>query len=782
MTIQDSILDGLNDPQREAVQHVDGPLLVVAGAGSGKTRVITRRVGYLVASGIDPRNILAITFTNKAAGEMRERVEEMGIPYGATVCTFHALCARLLREFAPYANLQQNYTIYDRNDQLKAAKTAIAALNLTGGYITPGKAHSAISNAKNALQTARSYAENATDFYSRNIAEIYLRYEQILTKNNALDFDDLLLRIAFLLRDHGDIRSALSNRYRYLLVDEYQDTNHAQYLISQAIASSHDNYCATGDPDQSIYAWRGADIRNILDFEKDFPNAKTVLLEENYRSVQPILTCASNLIANNASRKDKRLFTTREGGENVHILLVDDEQHEAREIAERIDALRTNDGVPYNEMAIFYRVNSLSRVLEDALRRKGIPYIIARGVEFYNRKEIRDMLAYLRALSNPADDISCERIINTPARGIGAASIKKLYAHAYRTGKSLLAACREPAEAGLSTGPIKKVTAFSDMMEGLARKLNVEPLRRLISEIYTESGYEKALTTAAADGSEAKANIEELISSATEFDEENPDATVADFLQQVSLVSDTDRFDGAAGSVTLMTLHAAKGLEFPVVFMAGCEEGMLPFQRGVQMPGDEMKLDDLEEERRLAFVGITRAMRRLTMVSARTRLLRGQRTSASASRFLDELGEDATTREDLSTTMSAFDRFERATSRGGFFPSRKAKPKVDPYEASGFDEWNHAVKSAKPAKAKPAKSAGDFDAPADYGDEYETPIPPEYEYLRKGSRVRHRKFGTGEVMSLTRSWPDTRVKVHFQAFGQVKTLVLAMANLELLDG
>ncbi len=780
MSIQDSILAGLNEPQRQAVEHINGPLLVVAGAGSGKTRVITRRVAYLVASGIDPHNILAITFTNKAAGEMRERVEAMGIPYGATVCTFHALCARLLREFAAYASLQPNYTIYDRNDQLKAVKTAIAALNLSGSYITPGKAHAAISNAKNALQTARSFAEHATDFYARNIAEIYSRYETILTKNNALDFDDLLLRIAFLLRDHGDIRRALSNRYRYLLVDEYQDTNHAQYLIAQALASEHDNYCATGDPDQSIYAWRGADIRNILDFEKDFPGAKTVLLEENYRSVQPILTCASNLISCNTSRKDKRLFTNREGGENVHLVLVDDEQHEAREIANRIDALR-DDGMAYNEMAIFYRVNSLSRVLEDALRRRGIPYIIARGVEFYNRKEIRDILAYLRVLSNPADDISCERVINTPTRGIGAATIKKLYAHAFRTGKSLIEACREPVEAGLGTGPVKKVAAFSEMMSGLAAKVSAEPLRRLIADIYTDSGYEKALTTASTDGAEAKANIEELISSATEFDEENPDATVADFLQQVSLVSDTDRFEGSSGAVTLMTLHAAKGLEFPAVFMAGCEEGMLPFQRGIQMPGEEIKTDELEEERRLAFVGITRAMQRLTLVSARSRLLRGQRTAASASRFLDEIGDDTVTREDLATKQSAFDRFERATARGGFFPSRNAKPKVDPYEASGYDEWNTAVKKAKPAKAGAAKPADEFDPPADYGDEYETPIPAEYEHLRKGSRVRHRKFGTGTVMSLTRSWPDTRVKVHFLEFGQVKTLVLAMANLELLD-
>ncbi len=778
MMTLDSILEGLNEPQREAVQHIDGPLLVVAGAGSGKTRVITRRVAYLVANGIDPHNILAITFTNKAAGEMKERVEEMGIPYGATVCTFHALCARLLREFAAYANLQQNYTIYDRNDQLKAVKTAIAALNLTGGYITPGKAHAAISNAKNALQTARSYAEHATDFYARNIAEIYTRYEAILTQNNALDFDDLLLRIAFLLRDHSDIRRALSNRYRYLLVDEYQDTNHAQYLIAQAIASEHDNYCATGDPDQSIYAWRGADIRNILDFEKDFPGAKTVLLEENYRSVQPILTCASNLISCNTSRKDKRLFTTRDGGDNVHLVLVDDEQHEAREITNRIETWRNDEGIPYADMAIFYRVNSLSRVLEDALRRRGIPYIIARGVEFYNRKEIRDIIAYLRVLSNPLDDISCERIINTPARGIGASSIKKLYAHAYRTSKSLLAACREPGEAGLGTGPFKKVTAFCAMMDDLAAKMLIHPLRRLIADIYTDSGYEKALTTAATDGAEAKANIEELISSATEFDEENPDATVADFLQQVSLVSDTDRFDGASGAVTLMTLHAAKGLEFPVVFMAGCEEGMLPFQRGISMPGEEIKTDELEEERRLAFVGITRAKHHLTLLSARTRLLRGQRTSASASRFLDELGEEAVTREDLVSKENAFDRFERATSRGGFFPSRKTKPKVDPYEASGFDEWNTAVKKAKTSAAKPDN---EFDAPADYGDEYETPIPSEYEYLRKGSQVRHRKFGSGEVMSLTRTWPDTRVKVHFHEFGQVKTLVLAMANLELLD-
>ncbi|MHC4563966.1 MAG: ATP-dependent helicase, partial [Planctomycetota bacterium] len=442
------LLADLNEPQTRAVTHVEGPILVLAGAGSGKTRVITRRVAYLVDQGIPPWHILAITFTNKAAGEMRERVEALGVGHGATVCTFHSLCARLLRENAEAAGLGASYSIYDRDDQIRAVKEAMKRADLSIDRLAPAAVLSTISNAKNEMLTAQAYAEKAGDLFQRNTAAVFTEYEKVLAGNNAVDFDDLLTRTAFLLRDRPDIRRQLGERYRYILIDEYQDTNHAQYIIAHGIGMDHENICATGDPDQSIYAWRGADIRNILEFETDYPNARVVHLEENYRSTTPILTTASRLIAHNTGRKEKTLWTQRPGGTPVTILHCDDEHAEAGSIVERI-ASRKADGNSHDDVAVFYRVNSLSRVMEEALIRAGVPYRIARGVAFYNRAEIRDVLAYLRLLINPADDLSCRRVINTPARGIGATTVNRLAEAAERTGRSLLEVCHDPASAGL---------------------------------------------------------------------------------------------------------------------------------------------------------------------------------------------------------------------------------------------------------------------------------------------------------------------------------------------
>ncbi len=738
------LLADLNDPQRQAVQHIDGPLLLLAGAGSGKTRVITRRVAHLIDQGIAPWNILAITFTNKAAGEMAQRVIALGRPRGATVCTFHSLCARLLREFSDQANLTANYSIYDRNDQIRIVKQSIENLDLPTASFSPARVHSAISSIKTRLQTVAQYADQAGDFYSKNVAKIYRQYEQLLAANNALDFDDLLARMAFLLRDRPEIRKLLCQRYRYVLIDEYQDTNRAQYLIAHSIAFDHKNICATGDPDQSIYGWRGADISNILEFEIDYPSATVIRLEENYRSTKAILAVASNLIACNKNRKSKALWTSRTGGSDVRVVYVDDERGEANQLARRI-ADKHEKGVPYSGMAVFYRVNALSRVVEEAFIRAGISYQIARGVEFYNRKEVKDVLAYLKALANPTDDLSCKRIINTPARGIGAATIDRLDKLALRAGCSLLEACGRAQEAGLSAGPVKKIATFVKLINQLGQ-IEGKAVQEIVEDVATKTGLTASLEKMGEEGLQARANIEELISTAAEFDlagDSDEPRTLAEYLHQISLVSDVDHYDGAAGAVTLMTLHAAKGLEFPVVFIVGCEDGLLPFQRPEEFASPDWD-DKLEEERRLAFVGITRAKDEVTLSAAKYRMIRGRTTPQAASKFLTEIGTQGVTVEDLTTPAEAAKSqrsWPKNTSRGGFYEEIDERKLIE------------AIAEA-------------------------VPMPDEYEYLRVGSRVRHQKFGLGKIVSLSRPWPDTRAKVQFPGLG-TKTLVLSKANLEL---
>ncbi|MFA6134330.1 MAG: UvrD-helicase domain-containing protein [Phycisphaerae bacterium] len=738
------LLKDLNEPQRQAVCHVDGPLLVLAGAGSGKTRVITRRVAYLISRGVAPWQILAITFTNKAAGEMRQRVEALGCPRGATVATFHALCARLLREFAAEAGLQTNFSIYDSGDQARLVKAAIEKLDLKNSSLSPAAVLSSISRIKNELQTPRDYAQKAEDPYHRRVAEIYNRYQQSLAANNALDFDDLLVRMACLLRDRPEMRRLLGQRYRYILVDEYQDTNHAQYLLAHGIALEHENICVTGDPDQSIYAWRGADINNILEFEADYPNATVIRLEENYRSTKAILAGASRLISHNTQRKDKSLWTRREGGEDIRVTSLDDEHAEAAYVARAISTWHSR-GKDYSDVAVFYRVNALSRVVEEALLRSGIPYRIARGVEFYNRKEIKDVLAYLKALVNPSDDLSTRRIINTPPRGIGETTIDKMLAFAAGSGISLLEACGQTAPSGLSAATGRKVAAFAQMMTGLAKGLD-RPVRAIIEDVLRVSGMEAMLKAGDEEDLQAKANIDELISAASEFDATGEGGTLADYLHQVSLVSDSDHFEGGGGAVTLMTLHAAKGLEFPRVFIIGCEDGLLPFQRANgnnRMPTwRAIPPRELEEERRLAFVGMTRAQDELTLTAVRRRMLRGQSTSQTPSPFLEEIGTEMVTVEDATTPPVERPARPRGRfSAGGFYADAEDRAAIEAME--------------------------------------EAPVPPEFEHLREGCMVRHPTFGGGKVVRLTNRWPETRVVIDFQQFGR-KTLVLRLARLELM--
>ncbi|MFP3938454.1 MAG: ATP-dependent helicase, partial [Phycisphaerae bacterium] len=725
------LLADLNEPQRRAVMHVDGPLLVLAGAGSGKTRVITRRVAWLIHSGVAPWHVLAITFTNRAADEMARRVGELNTPRGATVCTFHSLCARLLREFATEAGLSGNFSIYDRADQLRLLKQALERLQMPSGSFTPAKAHSAISRVKNELKSPQAMAEQAGNPYDRRLAQIYGEYERLLVGNNALDFDDLLLRMAMLLRDRPDIRRTLSERYRYVLIDEYQDTNHAQYLIAHGIALDHENICVTGDPDQSIYAWRGADVSNIMEFESDYPNAVVVRLEENYRSTAAILSAASRLISRNRMRKDKSLWTHRQGGAKVKVLACDDGKSESELIAERIAAHRDAGG-KLDDVAVFYRVNALSRQVEETLLKRGIAYRIARGTEFYNRKEVKDVLAYLKLLVNPADDLSCLRIINTPARGIGSTTIDRLRSFAEANGCSVLEACDRADAETLGAAGAKRAAGFARIIGSLAGRLD-RPVREVTEDVVRESGLEEDLSKDDEDTRQALSNVHELISTAAEFDR-TVGGSLADYLYQVSLVSDVDHFQGGDGAVTLMTLHAAKGLEFPKVFIIGCEDGLLPFKRE-HAPGED---SDLEEERRLLFVGMTRAMDELTLTQVQRRVRRGRGQSQSTSPFLAELdGEDVETEDHTSPAPSGVGAARRFR-RGGFYAPADERAAIERlYE------------------------------------EQERQFPPEYEYLRQGCRVRHPRFGEGRVLRLGRQpWPDTRAEIAFDQYGP-KTIVLA---------
>jgi len=763
------LLAELNEPQRQAVTHVDGPLLVLAGAGSGKTRVITRRVAYLVQQGVAPWSILAITFTNKAAGEMRQRVDALNVPRGTLLCTFHGLCARLLREFAAEANLAHNYSIYDRDDQLRIVKGAVKKLELPQDIFKPARVLALISNAKNEMKSPEQYAlEMAEDFFARRAAEVYRVYQKTLDDSNALDFDDLLVRMAFLLRDRPDIRQLLGRRYKYILIDEYQDTNHAQYILAHGMAMEHENICVTGDPDQSIYGWRGADIRNILEFEADYPNATVIRLEENYRSSRPILAAASKLIAHNSQRKDKTLWTRREGGQDVHVVYCDDEHAEAHEIARRIAQHRLAGG-RFDEAAVLYRVNSLSRVLEDVFRKSGTPYRVARGVEFYNRKEVKDVLAYLRLMVNASDDLSCMRIINTPARGIGPTTVSRLVGAAEQRGLSLLELCREPEAAGIKAGAAQKVRQFAGLIGTLASHLD-RPASKVVESVIVGSGLRASFSGEGEEDKQTLANIDELVSTAAEFEQETPDARLPDFLHQVALVSDTDHFEGSGGAVTFMTLHAAKGLEFPAVFIAGCEVGLLPM---VRVDEDNRSGRDegwysrraaqaMEEERRLAFVGMTRAMNELTLTCARRRRVRGQHMSQVASQFLQEIGSEFVCFEDT-TTVVPESHPARRHHRGGFYDDVDERAAIE-----------RAVESAGArGRHRGDEAPGEFDMP-------DIPPPPaEYEHLVVNSRVRHSKFGLGKVIGLRNHWPETRAEIIFDNSGH-KTIVLRLAHLEVL--
>ncbi len=704
-------LRGLTESQQKAVAHKDGPLLVLAGPGSGKTRVITCRIAALIQSGVYPRNICAITFTNKAAEEMRRRVQGMGFAEGVHVSTFHSLCVRILRRYADATGIGSNFSIYDANDQVRCVKEAIAAAELNTSNFAPNRALAAISEFKNDLESPDDVKERADGYFEQCIAKIYRQYQKMLAGRNALDFDDLLFHVAILLRDRPEIRAELNRRFQYLLVDEYQDTNHAQYQIAKGLALEHRNICVTGDPDQSIYRWRGADIGNILMFEEDWPEAIVVRLEENFRSSPQILAAADRLIANNTRRKDKKLIATRQAGTAIRLFPCSDETAEAAMIADRIQTLIREGGKP-GEIGVFYRINAMSRQIEEHLIRLRVPYQVVRGVEFYERKEIRDMLGYLRILVNPNDDLAFLRAVNSHPRGIGQTTLDRLAASAERMRISLWQAAKQVVVIeAIPKAAQAKITAFANQIESLKEGI-AGPVAPLMEKVLETSGYEEHLKQAGDKQESAIENIDELINGAALYDQQTPEPSLVDYLQSIALYSDTDAYDPSVGKVSLMTLHAAKGLEFDHVLIAGIEEGILPHERSME------SAEEMEEERRLCFVGITRARDTLTLLLARHRTLRGQFFRTVPSPFLFEMGF---TNRDLEAVEELDD-------------------------------------------------PGESHVDVDYEEGTETPY-------QVNELVRHGKFGLGRIKEFVDLGEDSIVVVRFNS-GQTKSLMTRYAKLE----
>ena len=688
----EALLENLTEPQRQAVEHRGAPLLVLAGPGSGKTRVITHRIAHLVACGESPSSVLALTFTNKAAGEMRRRVQVlMGEGSGASrivAGTFHSFGARVLRRFAEQAGVAPDFTVLDPDDQAKAAKQAVSESGEGSDRFTPQSVLNEISGFKDMLVSPEVAAEQARDWRARTIARIYAAYEKVLRRSSALDFDDLLCRPALLLRDDAEARETLQRRFRNMLVDEYQDTNHAQFCIVHELAREHRRLCVVGDPDQSIYGWRGADLRNILQFERSFPEAVVVALGENFRSTRPIVDAAAALIGHNKQRREKPLRSMRGEGEAPAYARCVDERSEAERVVREVREAGER-GVPWKGMAVLYRMNSMSRVLEEAFRRAAIPHQVVRGTAFYDRREVRDLVAYLRLASNPGDELAFARVANVPARGLGDTSLSRIELHAARRGLPLIEALRAPEDAGVTARAATAAKKLAELVLAWRREaegMPAEALGELVGRVARESGLEahylKEDRESADEGESRVENLAQVVSAAAEFiaerlaqesvDEDGtpPLRTGIDalraFLERIALVADSDAFDPETGAVTLMTLHAAKGLEFPLVCMVGLEQGSLPHARSLDTPGD------LEEERRLCFVGMTRAEDRLLLTSAACRTMRGQPMATIESMFVREL-PDFVRREDASDMFEDGDAPEAAPRSGGMRPGTRVR-------------------------------------------------------------------------------------------------------------
>ena len=736
---------GLNPQQAEAVINTEGPMLIMAGAGSGKTKVLTCRVANLLQKGVRPYRILAITFTNKAAAEMRERVNNMSGPAAKDVWlfTFHAFCARFLRmEIDKLPGYGGNFAIYDTADSQNLIKQILKEMNLDDKRFQPSGILSRISNAKNALQDAAAFARQAGDFYEQKVADIYSRYEQKLQLNNALDFDDLLMLSIKLLQENKEVREKYQDRFDYLLVDEYQDTNHAQYLLTKFLAAKHRNICVVGDADQSIYGWRGADIQNILDFEKDYPDAKVIKLEQNYRSTQIILDAANAVIENNTGRKPKNLWTENKSGADIIYFQAVDERDEARFVIEQLQNLQRTENKKLGDMAILYRTNTQSRIFEEMLIKSGISYNMVGGLKFYERKEIKDIIAYLRVIFNPADSLSLLRIINVPKRGIGDASLAKIQAYAAANNVSLFEAVSNAAAIdGLSSRFVSKLDDLAGIIFELMNLANEAPVEDLIDRVLRDTGYLEELENERTPQAQSRIdNLHELISVAQEFAASEEENNLENFLAHVALVSDIDDTELGEDAITLMTLHSSKGLEFPVVFLVGMEEGLFPHARTL------MDETEIEEERRLCYVGITRAKEKLFLSSTKMRTIYGNTVTYPPSRFLQEIPARLVKTIKRQERFSALENFKQVSEK---YSARPQKP------ASTFNQ--HSFMPQKPAAA-----AGGT------GTRFNT-----------GDRVSHSKWGEGMVVSVKDSPDGQEVKVAFAGAG-VRSLLTKYAVLKKL--
>ena len=755
-----SLLDALNEPQRQAVMATDGPLLILAGAGSGKTRVLTHRTAYLIEEcGVNPYNIMAITFTNKAAGEMRERIDQM-VGYGSEsiwVCTFHSTCVRILRRYIDRLGFGTNFTIYDSDDQKTLMKDICKRLEIDTKMYKEKMFLSAISSAKDELIDPIEFETRAAgDYVKRKQAQVYQEYQQALKQNNALDFDDLIMKTVELFKLDKEVLASYQDRFRYIMVDEYQDTNTAQFELIRLLALKYQNLCVVGDDDQSIYKFRGANIYNILNFEHHFPDATVIKLEQNYRSTQNILDAANAVIANNQGRKEKRLWTDNGAGDKITFEQLDTAAEEADFVARDI-ARRVRKGeYQYKDCAILYRTNAQSRLFEERFITANIPYKIFGGVNFYARKEVKDLLAYLKTIDNGQDDLAVRRIINIPKRGIGAASINKVALYAQEQEISFydaLCVAEQVPGLGKAAAKIRPFVLFIQSMKAKAKLLSVADL---LQEVIETTGYVRELEAEGTDEAEARIeNIDELISKAVDYAEGEEAPTLNGFLENVALVADIDSFDENSDYVVLMTLHSAKGLEFPNVYLAGLEDGLFPSYMSITSDNSQA---EIEEERRLAYVGITRAKKNLTITSARVRMVRGQTQYGKVSRFVREIPPEL-----LSGKIYEPKTKEEPIEQSTFQKARKAFRTVPSYGGSGYGKevgegygsTFHSSKATKPVYTK-------VENQRDFGSAGGTLS------YQVGDRVRHIKFGDGEVMAIVSGGRDYEVTVDFDKAGTKK--------------
>ncbi|MCA1056156.1 DNA helicase PcrA [Rossellomorea aquimaris] len=740
--LTDRLLNGMNPQQAEAVKATEGPLLIMAGAGSGKTRVLTHRIAYLmVEKGVNPYNILAITFTNKAAREMKDRIHKIlgGASEDIWISTFHSMCVRILRRDIDRIGMNRNFTILDSTDQQSVIKSILKDKNIDPKKFDARSILGSISSAKNELTTPEEFSKTAGGYYDQVVSDVYTEYQKRLRKNQALDFDDLIMTTIQLFQRVPEVLEFYQRKFQYIHVDEYQDTNRAQYMLVKLLASRFQNLCVVGDSDQSIYRWRGADIANILSFEKDYPRANVILLEQNYRSTKRILQAANEVIQKNSNRKPKNLWTENHDGEKISYYRADSEQTEAQFVTGKIKEMVESGKRKYSDFAILYRTNAQSRVMEEVLLKSNIEYSIVGGIKFYDRKEIKDILAYLRLIANPDDDISLQRVINVPKRGVGATSIDKIARYAQDHDISMFAALGEADFIGLSPKITKAVIEFKEMVKGYTNMQEYVSVTELVEEILDKSGYTDMLKAEKSIESQSRLeNLDEFLSVTKSFEQSNDDKSLVAFLTDLALVADIDKLDEddqPKDSVILMTLHAAKGLEFPVVFLMGMEEGVFPHSRSL------MEEDEMEEERRLAYVGITRAEEELYMTNAQMRTLFGQTKMNPVSRFISEIPADLL--DDVMAESKSKSPFSTPFGRSsGGAPSRPAprKPVTRPVvqKTTGGESVSWQV----------------------------------------GDKASHKKWGTGTVVSVKGSGDSVELDIAFPSPTGIKRLLAKFAPIE----